>query len=227
MSRVVEVSRYKYLDTVSRYKNVINIDDENDDILLWPIYRPYFKIISQNKENKSLLVKCLPCLPKNMQISVSITSTCNITVVAIISQRWENKKKEIIKSLIEPSLICTTADCWSAYRLSYIGVTAHYIDPTSLEIKYVALACKSMTGSHIYDKTAKKLQEIAQDYCIQNKISKTITNNVKNFIKSFRDFKPIENITESIDDLEDEETVAPISISDLYTTAQDFGISES
>src|SRR4029434_5032230 len=56
--------------------------------------------------------------------------------------------------------IATTTDCWTARRQSFIGVTAHWIQPDSLESCSVALACKRLKGAHTYDVLAGALNDI-------------------------------------------------------------------
>ncbi|XP_039513041.1 uncharacterized protein LOC120468591 [Pimephales promelas] len=82
--------------------------------------------------------------------------------------------------------IATTTDCWTAFRQSFIGVTAHWIDPDSLERCSVALACKRLKGSHTFDVLAGALNDSHTEYNICKKIVRTTTDNASNFIKAFR-----------------------------------------
>ncbi|KAJ8349349.1 hypothetical protein SKAU_G00244790 [Synaphobranchus kaupii] len=78
--------------------------------------------------------------------------------------------------------IATTTDCWSVRRRSFVGITAHWIDPDSLKRCSAALACKQLRGSHTFDVLE-----------IQGKIVRTTTDNGSNFIKTFQVFGEDEN----------------------------------
>jgi len=97
-------------------------------------------------------------------------------------------KTNLKEAMKELDFIATTTDCWSARRRGFIGVTAHWIDPISLERCSVALACKQLKGSHTFDVMACALNEIHSEFGIQNKVVRTTTDNGSNFIKAFRMF---------------------------------------
>lgn len=95
--------------------------------------------------------------------------------------------KEKLKNAMQTvKYIDTTTDCWTAHRQSFIGVTAHWIEPDTLERKSVALACKRLKGTHSYDVLASALNDIHSEYNIREKIVRTTTDNASNFIKAFR-----------------------------------------
>ncbi|KAL0146672.1 hypothetical protein M9458_058012, partial [Cirrhinus mrigala] len=95
--------------------------------------------------------------------------------------------KEKLKNAMQTvKYIATTTDCWTAHRQSFIGVTAHWIEPDTLERKSVALACKRLKGTHSYDVLASALNDIHSEYNIREKIVRTTTDNASNFIKAFR-----------------------------------------
>lgn len=95
-------------------------------------------------------------------------------------------KAKIRRAMQNIEYIATTTDCWTAFRQSFIGVTAHWIDPDSLERCSVALACKRLKGSHTFDVLAGALNDIHTEYNICKKIVRTTTDNASNFIKAFR-----------------------------------------
>ncbi|XP_067249374.1 zinc finger BED domain-containing protein 4-like [Chanodichthys erythropterus] len=95
--------------------------------------------------------------------------------------------KEKLKNAMQTvKYIATTTDCWTAHRQSFIGVTAHWIEPDTLERKSVALACKRLKGTHSYDVLASALNDIHSECNIREKIVWTTTDNASNFIKAFR-----------------------------------------
>ena len=51
---------------------------------------------------------------------------------------------------------CTTADAWKARSKAYLGVTAHYICPSTLKRESLCLAISRMIRSITYDVIGKK-----------------------------------------------------------------------
>lgn len=109
--------------------------------------------------------------------------------------------------------IATTTDCWTSRRRSFIGVTAHWIEPQTLQRRCAALACKPLNGSHTFTALASALNEIHTEFNIREKITRTTTDNGSNFVKAFRVFGCVDEnnnlatAAESgeVDDAEEEE----------------------
>ena len=95
-------------------------------------------------------------------------------------------KTEVTEKMKAVDHVATTTDCWSARRKSFIGVTAHWFDPESLERFSVILACRHLRGSHTFDVLAHALDDIHSEYGIRNKIVRTTTDNGSNFLKAFQ-----------------------------------------
>lgn len=53
-------------------------------------------------------------------------------------------KTNMKKAISEIDFIASTTDCWSSRRRGFISVTAHWVDPKSLEKCSVALACRQL-----------------------------------------------------------------------------------
>ncbi len=97
-----------------------------------------------------------------------------------MKERLKNEMKKV-------PYIATTTDCWTARR-SFIGVTAHWLDPCSFERRSAALACRQLRGSHTFDALAAVLTDIHAEYEISLKVVRTTTDNGSNFVKAFRVF---------------------------------------
>ncbi|KAI4890645.1 hypothetical protein NFI96_032742, partial [Prochilodus magdalenae] len=111
-----------------------------------------------------------------------------ITLMSMIDDAAKQMKIKIIEAMKTVDHIATTTDCWSARRRSFIGVTAHWVDPESLKRCSVALACKRLRGSHTFDLLANALNNIHTEFEIRGKIVRTTTDNGSNFIKAFKAF---------------------------------------
>ena len=68
-----------------------------------------------------------------------------------------------------------------------MGVTAHWIDPKSLERKSCVLACCPFRDEHTFDRIAEQLACIKEDFRIEGKLAVTVTDNRSSFVKAFRE----------------------------------------
>ncbi|XP_058629915.1 uncharacterized protein LOC131539375 [Onychostoma macrolepis] len=129
-------------------------------------------------------------LPSFRKIIETLQPQCTVmtrkTLRLKVQDTFENMKSALIQKLNNAEYVATTADCWSARQRSYLGVTCHWIDSTSLERCSAALACRRMTGSHTFDVIAAALEEIHEEYKIRGKITRTTTDSGSNFLKAFR-----------------------------------------
>ncbi|XP_065321197.1 uncharacterized protein LOC135930922 [Gordionus sp. m RMFG-2023] len=121
--------------------------------------------------------------------SPSAKVMCRQTLIAKIGLRYDKMMDDIIEMLSGVSYVCTTANCWSGFRRSFLGVTAHWIDTKSLQRKSAALALRRVQGNHTFDVLVKMIIDIYKSFKIQNKVIKTITDNGRNLVKAFRMFE--------------------------------------
>lgn len=77
-----------------------------------------------------------------------------------IEKATQEMKKNLKVAMRDVEFIGTTTDCWTAHRKGFIGVTAHWIQPTSLQRCCAALACKQLKGPHNFTALADALTEI-------------------------------------------------------------------
>ena len=129
-------------------------------------------------------------LPSFKSMVQTLQPHCTImsrkTVVLKIQEAAKIKQSLIIKKLSSVSHVATTTDCWTARQRSYLGVTCHWIDRTSLARCSAVLACRRMKGSHTFDVLAAALEEIHSEYQIREKVTRTTTDSGSNFLKAFR-----------------------------------------
>ncbi|KAL2097076.1 hypothetical protein ACEWY4_006283 [Coilia grayii] len=108
------------------------------------------------------------------------------TVVNKVMKASTDMKIKLKAALNEVEFIATTTDCWTAHRCGFIGVTAHWFNPQTMDRSCAALACKRLKGSHTFFALASTLNEIHTDFGIREKIVRTTTDNGSNFLKAFR-----------------------------------------
>lgn len=128
-----------------------------------------------------------------------------VTLVSKIDDAAKQMKHKIIEAMKSVDHIATTTDCWSARRRSFLGVTAHWLDPETLTRVSVALACRRLRGSHTFDLLANALNDIHAEFEIRGKIVTTTTDNGSNFVKAFKVFGEDENNNAGGADAEEEE----------------------
>ncbi len=82
------------------------------------------------------------------------------TMKSRIDKATTEMKENLKAAMHDVEFIGTTTDCWTANRKGFIGVTAHWIQPTSLQRCSAALACKQLKGPHNFTALADALTKI-------------------------------------------------------------------
>ena len=59
--------------------------------------------------------------------------------------------QRVKEALEKVEYVSTAVDMWTAHNRSFLGMTAHWIDPVTLYRCKAALACTRVTGRHTYD----------------------------------------------------------------------------
>ena len=97
----------------------------------------------------------------------------------------EPKLKEILKKV---DFVCTVADVGKSCNRGFFGMTAHWINPTTLQRCKAAISCTGLIGHNTYDVLAGKIDSIHRQFELCGKVTSTITDNGSNFVKAFRTF---------------------------------------
>ena len=95
-------------------------------------------------------------------------------------------------------------------------MTAHWIDPTTLQCCIAVISCKKLIGHNTYDVLAGKIDSIHRQVELCGKVTSTIADNGSNFVKAFKTFSvdptpsstPEEEIEKKEDNDQDEEEEA-------------------
>uniref|UniRef100_A0AAZ1WYK7 BED-type domain-containing protein n=1 Tax=Oreochromis aureus TaxID=47969 RepID=A0AAZ1WYK7_OREAU len=98
--------------------------------------------------------------------------------------------------------IYTTDDIWTSHNKSFLGMTAHWIDPSTFVRGHAALACKRVRGRHTYDVIGNEIEQVHSAYGLNSKVTATVTDNGSNFIKAFTMFQKSDSDEESEEDEE-------------------------
>lgn len=137
--------------------------------------------------------------------------------------------QELKDNLKNIATVCVTADCWTVFRRSYLGMTVHWIDPTTMDRKSMGISCRRILGRHTYDILADAIESVLEDYGIKSKTSMIVTDNGSNFIKAFRIFgTPDEPSDDNIpstssEDIDESELETCVEINDILDSNEDAG----
>ena len=98
---------------------------------------------------------------------------------------FEDMKQKVKAVLDAIDAVSTTADVWTGHNRSYLGMTAHWINPITLMCCKAALCCTRVVGCHTYDVLAAKIEHVHSSYGLTRKVTATVTDNGSNFVKAF------------------------------------------
>jgi|688.fasta_scaffold592998_2 hypothetical protein len=113
---------------------------------------------------------------------------CRKTLAKRLQAKYVAAKENIVDHLLKLNHVCTTADLWTAHGKSYLGMTCHWLHPTSYERNSICLAIRRVTGRHTYNVIASSLDSINLEFGVENKTAITITDSGSNMLKAFKLF---------------------------------------
>ncbi|XP_020669662.3 uncharacterized protein LOC110090344 [Pogona vitticeps] len=122
-------------------------------------------------------------LPKDLTIM------CAKTLKDRIEKRAASMRDTLANRMGAVEYVATTVDCWLDGKRSFLGVTAHWISPTTLKREFAALACKRVKGSLSQHALAKALRDVHMQYRVHNKVVCATTDSGSNFVKALRVFR--------------------------------------
>ncbi|XP_055854591.1 E3 SUMO-protein ligase ZBED1-like [Episyrphus balteatus] len=105
---------------------------------------------------------------------------------SLIPDEYQKLVSDIKIKLQMAPAVCVTTDCWtSSTNMSYIGVTAHFIDD-STNLCSALIACNSYADSHDAKNLCKLLESILNEWEISNKITAVVSYNAANILAAVR-----------------------------------------
>ncbi|EZA53577.1 hypothetical protein X777_06933, partial [Ooceraea biroi] len=150
----------------------------------------FFEKLSTKSTSTTTVAVCKKCSSSNVEIKGYKRCTSNFlkhlkrkhdcveeykTLGRRLKKYYDKQVLEIKELLKKVNYICTTVDIWSDRKRSFLGVTAHWIDPITLKRKSRALACRRFSRVHNFQRITELLQEIHQAFGLDpNKIVATI-----------------------------------------------------
>ncbi|XP_038123771.1 zinc finger BED domain-containing protein 4-like [Cyprinodon tularosa] len=141
-----------------------------------------------------------------------------------LEREYAKMESELKKTFEGLNYISTTADIWSAHNRSFMGITSHWINPTTLQRQKAALACKRIKGRHTYDLIAGEIDHIHSLYGVSTKVTSTVTDNGSNFVKAFAMYQPESFSDDDDEDHDDDDDVTFTDVAEVLNTAAEEGI---
>ena len=161
---------------------------------------------------------------RKIQTADGQESTSDRKTFANYLDKCYSKMGSELKSTIESlEYMSTTADIWTCHNKSFLGMTAHWIDPKCLKREKAAIACRRIKGRHTYDVVASVIERIHSAFGLTHKVTASVTDNGSNFIKTFRVYEAAgataPSDSEEERDEEEEDNVVFADILTSYLTA--------
>lgn len=94
-----------------------------------------------------------------------------------IKAEYTMTKDSMRKQFERLNYICVTADCWTAHKRSFLGMTAHWVDQKTFKRESASIACKGMSGSHKNEILTQHIEEVLDEFNILLKVCKIVTDN--------------------------------------------------
>ena len=102
----------------------------------------------------------------------------------IIPELYQRSFQKVMDSVDKAEKICLTTDCWtSRTTTSLMAVTCHFVNEDFEMVSYL-LDCLMLTQSHTAEYLKQKLQQVATDWNIEDKIAACVTDGAANIVKA-------------------------------------------
>lgn len=126
-----------------------------------------------------------------------------------LKNQYDEQKQLIIEAMSKSRKVCTTSDAWTKGGKSFLGVTAHYIDETTLKRYSFLLAFRRIFGRSTYDVLGKLMYDIHNEFGLNvDKITHTVTDGGSNYCKAFRIYGTETAVVHTEVDSDQETTIA-------------------
>ena len=114
-------------------------------------------------------------------------------------------KSKIIAALEKARRVSITTDIWSSKCStdSFIGITAHMVNPSTRKREVYRVCCRVFNSKHSGINIAKMMKRLFVEFHIEKKVFQILSDNASNMIKAVRDLQAMEEGDE-LDDFDDD-----------------------
>ena len=114
-------------------------------------------------------------------------------------------KSKIIAALEKARRVSITTDIWSSKCStdSFIGITAHMVNPSTRKREVYRVCCRVFNSKHSGINIAKMMKRLFVEFNIEKKVFQILSDNASNMIKAVRDLQAMEEGDE-LDDFDDD-----------------------
>ena len=134
-----------------------------------------------------------------------------------LDKAYCDMEKELKSTFDGLEYVSTTADLWTANNKSFMGMTVHWIEPSTLTRKKAGIACRRVRGRHTYNVCASEIEQIHTSYGLSGKVTATVTDNGSNFVKAFKVYQEEgDTVSDPGSEAEEEEEETSVTFEDLH-----------
>lgn len=112
-----------------------------------------------------------------------------LEVASKVAQLSDEIKEAVRTSLADAKLISITTDLWSrpGYSAAFMGVTCHYFDRKTHQLRRALLACRKIQQPHTAQKIHDVFESVVKEWCLDDsRILRIITDNGSNIECAFK-----------------------------------------
>lgn len=109
---------------------------------------------------------------------------CRSTLTSnLIPEQYTRLKEKLKIELEKPDFVALTADCWSSRNLlPFMTITVHFIKDAEMISR--VLSTFAVPESHTADNLASRLEDVAKEWGIVDKVICVVTDNGANIVKA-------------------------------------------
>lgn len=93
------------------------------------------------------------------------------TICKNIDRYYELEKENFINQLRDILYVCVTSDIWATPHTSFMGITIHWVDQTTMKMVSKLLCCPHFMSPHTGTRIAALLHDIFEEYGISQKVN--------------------------------------------------------
>lgn len=108
------------------------------------------------------------------------------TFISLLRDDTDILKENLKYLLSQQEYVCETIDAWTSRAISFIGITVHFLDETTLERKSYVLAFREVKFKQDHKNIAKFIHDVNKEFSLSpSKVRYAVTDGGSAFVKAF------------------------------------------